>query len=85
MKFELYKKVALAVDLPAYNLKKGDIATVVDYLVAEDTGEAGYALEVFNALGETIDVIDAAETDLEALRSNEIFMVRQLADTVQIY
>ncbi len=78
MKFELFTRVALATDMPEYRLKQGDIATIVDYLVAEDNGEPGYALEVFNALGETIDVIDAAETDLEPLRSDEILNARHL-------
>ncbi len=80
MKFELFTRVALAIDLPEYRLKKGDVATVVDYLVAEDTGEQGYALEVFNAVGETIDVIDAAESDLEPLRSDEILNARHLIE-----
>ena len=78
MKFELFTRVALAIDIPEYRLKKGDIATIVDYLVAEDTGEPGYALEVFNALGETLDVIDVAESDLEPLRADEILNARHL-------
>ncbi len=80
MKFELFKRVVLAIDMPQYRLKKGDVATVVDYLVAEDNGEPGYALEVFNALGETINVIDAAESELEALRSDEILNARHLVE-----
>jgi hypothetical protein len=80
MKFELFTRVALATDMPEYRLKRGDIATIVDYLVAEDNGEPGYALEVFNALGETIDVIDAAESDLEPLRSDEILNARHLIE-----
>ncbi len=78
MKFELFKRVALAVDMPQYGLKKGDVATVVDYLTSEITGEQGYALEVFNAVGETINVIDAAEYELESLRSDEILNARHL-------
>ena len=78
MKFELFSRVALATDMPQYRLKKGDVATVVDYLIAEDNGDAGYALEVFNAVGETIDVIDAAEADLEPLRPDGILNARHL-------
>ena len=32
MKFELYKDVALAVNIPEHRLQKGDIAKVVEYL-----------------------------------------------------
>ncbi len=80
MKFELFTRVALATDMPEYRLRKGDIATIVDYLVSEDNGEPGYALEVFNALGETVDVIDAAESDLEPLTSDEILNARHLIE-----
>ncbi|HEY3876886.1 MAG TPA: DUF4926 domain-containing protein [Candidatus Kapabacteria bacterium] len=80
MKFELFKRVALAVDMPQYHLKKGDVATVVDALIAEDTGEQGYALEIFNAVGDTINVIDAAESELEPLRSDEILHARHLVE-----
>jgi hypothetical protein len=80
MKFELFTRVALATDMPEYRLKKGDLATIVDYLVAEDDDAPGYALEVLNALGETIDVIDAAESDLEPLRSDEILNARHLVE-----
>lgn len=59
MKIKLYQQVALTQDLPEHKLRKGDIAMVVEYLPAtpESGGEEGYALEVFNYEGETIDVV----------------------------
>ena len=57
MKIELFKRVALKIDIPDEGLRKGDVATIVDYLPGKD-GEDGYALEVFNAIGETIAVIN---------------------------
>jgi hypothetical protein len=38
-------------------------------------------LEIFNALGESIDVVRVAETDLQPLTSNEVFNARPLSKT----
>ena len=78
MKFELFKRVALAVDIPEHGLKKGDIATVVEYLPAGNNLEPGYALEVFNALGESIDVFAVAESEIELLRETEVWHAREM-------
>ncbi|HZK76412.1 MAG TPA: DUF4926 domain-containing protein [Candidatus Kapabacteria bacterium] len=78
MKFELYKEVELAVDQPDHRLKKGDVATVVDYLPAGSNPEPGYALEVFNVLGESIDVIMVAESEIEPLSQDEVPNARHL-------
>ena len=79
MKFELYKEVALATDIPEHNLQVGDIATVVDYLTSEVTGEQGYALEVFNTRGETVDVLFVAASSIKPLSSNAVWHERDLA------
>ncbi|HIK09119.1 MAG TPA: DUF4926 domain-containing protein [Oscillatoriaceae cyanobacterium M33_DOE_052] len=76
MAFELFKPVALREDLPQYNLRRGDVATVVEHHPAPD--EDGYSLEVFNALGETIAVITVPESLLAPLKSNEVLHVRLL-------
>jgi len=80
MKYELYSEVALAVDIPEHRLKRGDIATIVDYLPAGNNPEPGLALEVFNVLGDSIDVIMVAESEVEPLNSNEISSVRMLTE-----
>lgn len=77
MKYELYREVALLSDIPEKKLKKGDVATVVEHHPS-DTGQDGYTLEVFNVLGDTITVVTVSESDIEALRENEIFSVRPL-------
>jgi hypothetical protein len=79
MKFELYKEVALAVDLPAHNLKKGDVGTIVESFDAGKNPEPGYALEVFNTLGDTIDVVIVPESFLEPLTPGEVWHARPLA------
>ena len=74
MKIELFSRVALARDIPEYQLKKGDVARVVDYL---DDPEPGYTLEVFDALGETIDVFSVSVDDVELIHHGERLQVRQ--------
>lgn len=70
MKFDLYRDVVLARDLPEDRLKRGDILKLVDHHVADD-GEAGYSAEVLNALGETLTIVTVPESALEALREDE--------------
>lgn len=80
MKFPLYSRVALAVDLPQEGMRAGDIATVVEHHAAPGPGsEPGYSVEVFNAIGETLAVLTLPESQLEALRRDEILSVRPLA------
>ncbi len=82
MKFQLYKQVALARDIPEDGLQTGDIATVVDYHPSpEPGGEEGYSLEVFNALGDTIVVTVVPESAIEVLREDQVLSVRPLAKT----
>jgi len=79
MKIELFKKVALTIDIPESHLERGDIATVVDYLVAEDNGELGYALEFFNTIGETVDVLFLPASAVEPLAADGIWHSRHFA------
>jgi hypothetical protein len=80
MKFPLYSRVALAVDLPAEGMRRGDIATIVEHHASPAPGiEPGYSLEVFNAVGETLAVVTLPESQIEALRRDEILSVRPLA------
>ena len=68
MSLPLYH-VALLRDLPELNLKRGDVAVLVDYVPHPEGGERGCVLEVFNALGESIAVAAVRESDVEALRA----------------
>jgi Domain of unknown function (DUF4926) len=76
VKFPLYSRVAPAVDLPGAGLRRGDVATTVEYYEG-DGSENGYDLEVFNALGHTVAVVNVLESQLEALRDDELLTVRQ--------
>ncbi len=78
MPFTLYTKVALKKDMPSHRLQRGDVAVVVEVHPGIGGGEAGYSLEVFDALGDTLAVVTARESDLEPLAHNEIPHVRKL-------
>ena len=80
MKIDLFKRVALRIDIPDQGLRKGDVATIVEHLPGKNS-EGGYALEVFNAIGETIGVIMVPELAVEPLTADKIPSVRPLAKT----
>ncbi len=78
MNFELYQRVALNRDLSEYQLKKGDVATLIDFVPHPSNGEEGCVLEVFSATGESIAVVIVPISDIKALRNHEILSVRSL-------
>ena len=80
MKMELFKRVALRVDLPEHGVRKGDVATIIEHLPGKDC-EDGYALEVFNAVGDTIAVITVPQSAVVPLTTDVIPSVRPLAQT----
>jgi hypothetical protein len=77
---ELYQRVALGRNLPEYNLKKGDVVTLIDYVPHPSGGEDGYVLEAFNAVGESINVITVPMSAVHPLNKDEILSVRSLAE-----
>jgi hypothetical protein len=77
MKYKLFEEIVLNKDIPGKNLKKGDVATIVEYHPVTD-GEDGYSLEIFNVLGDTITVITIPESAIEPLTKDEVFSVRPL-------
>ena len=79
MTLDLYEEVALTHDLPEYELRAGDIATLVDFVPHPSGGEEGCVLEVFNAVGESLAVVVVPISAVEVLRADEILTVRSLA------
>jgi hypothetical protein len=77
---ELYQRVALGRNFPEYNLKKGDVVTLIDYVPHPSGGEDGYILEVFNAVGESINVITVPMSAVQPLNKDEILTVRSLVE-----
>ncbi len=82
-KIKLYQRVALTRDIPEHYLYKGDVAVVVEHLpgTAASSGEDGYALEVFNAIGETIAVVMVPASSVKPLTENEVLQVRSFSST----
>lgn len=76
VKYPPFHRIALAEDLPQENLRRGDVATIVEIYEGRPGQEPGYELEVFNAVGETISVITVRESQIESLRSDEVLNVR---------
>lgn len=60
MKPAWYSRVVVTRDLPQENMRqdmrRGDIATVVDYVPHPSGGEEGAILEIFDALGHSLGV-----------------------------
>lgn len=78
MQPELYTRVVLVKDIPEANLKMGDTAIYIDYLPTK-TGEAGAILEIFNVLGESIDVVTVPISVIATLTADQIPSVRNRA------
>jgi hypothetical protein len=63
-----------------HNLCEGDVAVVVEHLppTPETKGEDGYALEVYNAVGETVVAVMVPASAVKPLSQDEILRVRTL-------
>ena len=75
---EMYKEVALTKDIPAENLRKGDVATLIDRVPHPSGGEEGAVLELFNAVGESIAVVVVPLSAVAPLRADQVPAVRTL-------
>lgn len=76
---KLYQRVCLNKDFPEYELKKGDIATLIDTVPHSEGRENGYVLEIFNAIGESVNVIIVPQSAVNSLGENQILTVRDFA------
>lgn len=81
MTLELYSDVALTQNIAEHNLKIGDVATLVDFVPHPQGGEEGCVLEIFNAVGESIDVVTVPISAIKSLSANEILTIRPLKQT----
>ena len=75
----MFSRVVLKTDVPENGLRRGDLATIVEYHEGLPGQEPGYSLEVFNAVGDTVAVIALGESEIESLREDEILCARVLA------
>jgi hypothetical protein len=77
MKYALFSRVALLEDIPDFQLKAGDLVTIVDYLPANEFHGNGYVVEVFDVLGETLGVLTVDENQLQSLQPHAIPSMRE--------
>ncbi|MEW6754776.1 MAG: DUF4926 domain-containing protein [Candidatus Latescibacterota bacterium] len=80
MRLSLYQEVALNRDFPEHNLRRGDLAVLVDCVDHPEGGEEGAVLEAFSARGETLCVIAVPASSVEGLRAEDVLSVRRLAE-----
>jgi len=66
------ERVALAIDLPDYHLRAGDLGTVVD--ITSDGQEV--TIEFFTLDGETIAVVPVTASQIKRVGSREIAHAR---------
>lgn len=78
--FDLYQRVSLNCDFPEHHLKKGDVATLIDYVPHISNSEKGSVLEIFSATGESITVVIVPISAIQSLRNDQILSVRRLAE-----
>jgi predicted thioredoxin/glutaredoxin len=78
MTYELYSQIALSDDIPEHGHKRGDVARVVEKIPPDSSSPTSYVLEVFNALGESVNVIIVKAEQIELLQNDEYFSVRRM-------
>ena len=81
MTLELFSEVTLTQNIDEYNLKLGDIATLIDFVPHPQGKEDGCILEVFNAIGESIAVVTVPRSTLAPLQANQVLTTRPLSTT----
>ena len=77
MNIELYQEIALTHDIPQHNLKQGDIATLIDFVEHPTGGETGCILEIFNAVGESINILTVPISAVKPLTAEDILTSRK--------
>jgi len=70
---ELYQKVLLNRNFPEYDLKKGDVAILVDTVLHPSGGEEGYILEVFNDAEESVNTVAVPFSAVELCKDKIAF------------
>ncbi|HRI88146.1 MAG TPA: DUF4926 domain-containing protein [Candidatus Hydrogenedentes bacterium] len=76
MKPELFGRVDQSRDVEELGLKKGDVATAVDFAPHPLGGEEGCLLEIFNAVGDSIQVVAVPVSAVSPLTANDIPSIR---------
>ncbi|HEY9749801.1 MAG TPA: DUF4926 domain-containing protein [Allocoleopsis sp.] len=76
VQYPLFSQVALAQDLPEQNLKRGDIATVVEHFSMPDGEEDGYSLEGFDVPHVTIELAASQIIPIMQWQQEETILIK---------
>ena len=78
----LFSQVAFAQDLPEYNLKRGNVATIVENYPMPEEEEDGYSLERFDLPHVTIEVSTSQIIPIAQWQQEEMILakLRQLSE-----
>jgi hypothetical protein len=71
VKLALYQEIVLNQDFSEYNLHRGDIATLIDYVSHPLNLEEGAVLEVFDGLGGSVAVVTVPVSKIGQLQPND--------------
>lgn len=74
--YPLFSQVALVEDLPEYDLKRGNIATIVEHYPMPEGEEDGYSLEGFNLPNVTIEVSASQIIPIAQWQQEEIILTK---------
>ncbi len=82
VQYSLFSQVALAQDLPEHNLKRGDVATIVEHYPMPEGEEDGYSLEGFDVPQVTIEVAASQIIPIDQWQREETILakLRQLSE-----
>ncbi len=74
--YPLFLKVVLAENIPSLNLKRGDLATIVEHYPMPDGEEDGYSLEGLDVAEVTIEVSVSQIISVEQWRQEEAIVAK---------
>lgn len=78
--YKLYEQVSLIKSFKKYKLRKGDVGTLVEIVPHPNDKEEGAVLEIFNALGDSIQVVAVPISCITQLKPDEVLSVRKIND-----
>jgi hypothetical protein len=81
MKPKLFEEVIINLDFPEYNIAKGDIAILNDF-VTDPLGEQGCVLEIYTAMGAFVAAVSLPLTSIETLQPTDRLSARSCVNAM---
>jgi len=78
MTYPLFEDVIVTMDVPAHDIRAGDVGTVVEHHVVAGK-EDGYSVEFFDMTGRTVAVVTLPSSQLRQPTSSDRPSVRALS------